>query len=548
VGETLDYLLKFARLPAALQRYLDSTVTADNARAIVRDRLEERSAMLVALVDRCVYGLPRSPYRRLLEMAGCELGDFQRLVAGEGVEGALLELRRNGVYVTYEEFKGRRHLVRGAMTVPVNATDFDNPFARRDLTARTGGSTGLASPVPLGLDYFAARAHHQALIQSAYGLDSVPTAYWLSILPGSGFQFILQRTDLREPLHRWFSMAGWRDSDHWIRYGLATLYLLFWLRALGAKVPMPEVVRLADADVVVRWMLDACDAHGGCLLHTNPSHALRVAVAAEESGIDLTGATVRIGGEPLTAAKLEAMQGVGLRVIPAYGMTETSTSAIGCAMPAAPDDLHLLTDAFALVTHPLAVGSLAATVPAWNLTALLDTSPKVMLNVQIDDYGTVEQRHCGCPLESYGYTTHVHGIGSYSKLVGEGITLIGNDVQHILEHTLPARFGGSALDFQLLEEEDERGFTRAYLVVHPRVQIADEAALLTVVLDGLRRASPMADAARMVWEQAGTLRVRRAEPLWTAAGKLLPLRVATRSAARGGERSAPQELERGAGS
>ena len=36
---------------------------------------------------------------------------------------------------------------------------------------------------------------------------------------------------------------------------------------------------------------------------------------------------------------------------------------------------------------------------------------------------------CGCPFESLGFTTHVHGIRSYSKLVGEGITLIGNDVQ-----------------------------------------------------------------------------------------------------------------------
>jgi hypothetical protein len=148
-----------------------------------------------------------------------------------------------------------------------------------------------------------------------------------------------------------------------------------------------------------------------------------------------------------------------------------------------------------------------------------------MLNVQIDDYGVVEERACGCPFESFGFTTHVHSIRSYSKLVGEGITLVGNDVQHILEHVLPARFGGSPLDYQLLEEEDERGFTRAYLVIHPRVEITDESAVISTVLAGLREASPMADAARMVWEEAHTLRVRRAEPVWTAAGKLMPLRV-----------------------
>jgi hypothetical protein len=165
-----------------------------------------------------------------------------------------------------------------------------------------------------------------------------------------------------------------------------------------------------------------------------------------------------------------------------------------------------------------------------NLTSLYDTSPKVMLNVQIDDYATVEERSCGCPFERLGFTTHLHGIRSYSKLVGEGITLIGNDVEHILEHTLPARFGGSALDYQILEEEDEQGFTRAYLIIHPRVEIASEAAVIQTVLDGLRRASPMADAARMVWQEADTLRIRRAEPVWTAAGKLLPLRLGARAA------------------
>jgi hypothetical protein len=525
VGETLDYLLKFARLPPALYRYVNLEMTADQARRIVHDRLERRSAIFLGIVERCIYGLPWSPYRRLLAMAGCEAGDLRGLVDREGVEGALRELRRQGVYVTSEEWKGRRPITRGAMTVPVAAADFDNPFARRDLSAQTGGSTGLASPVPLGLDYFAARAPHQALFQRAYQLDSVPTAYWLSILPGSGLQFILQRTDLREPLHHWFSMAGWRDSRYWLKYGLATLYILTWLRAFGARVPRPEIVRLDQAMVIVRWMLDTLATHGGCLLHTNPSHALRVAVAAAEAGLDLTGATVRIGGEPITTAKLEAMRRVGLRVIPAYGMTETSTSALGCLRPVASDDLHLLTDAFALITHPFVVSDLGATVPAFNLTALHDTAPKVMLNVQIDDYGVVEERACGCPFESFGFTTHVHSIRSYSKLVGEGITLVGNDVQHILEHVLPARFGGSPLDYQLLEEEDERGFTRAYLVIHPRVEITDEAAVIATVLAGLRKASPMADAARMVWEEAHTLRVRRAEPVWTAAGKLMPLRV-----------------------
>jgi hypothetical protein len=95
----------------------------------------------------------------------------------------------------------------------------------------------------------------------------------------------------------------------------------------------------------------------------------------------------------------------------------------------------------------------------------------------------------------------------------------------ILEQVLPARFGGNSLDYQMMEEEDERGFTSLYLLIHPRVKIEDEHAVIEVVLNGLRQSSPMADAARTVWQNAQSIRIKRQEPVWTAGGKLLPLHI-----------------------
>jgi hypothetical protein len=60
---------------------------------------------------------------------------------------------------------------------------------------------------------------------------------------------------------------------------------------------------------------------------------------------------------------------------------------------------------------------------------------------------------------------------------------------HILEEVLPARFGGSPLDYQLLEEEDEQGFTRLSLLVSPRVALADENAALELIASALQRSS-----------------------------------------------------------
>ncbi|MBM3790881.1 MAG: hypothetical protein FJW35_11115 [Acidobacteria bacterium] len=184
--------------------------------------------------------------------------------------------------------------------------------------------------------------------------------------------------------------------------------------------------------------------------------------------------------------------------------------------------MHFCSDAFAVSTHAYGVPG-GGTVPALSLTCLLATSAKVMLNYQTDDFAVVRERSCGCPLEACGYSTHLHGIRSYSKLVGEGVSLIGNEILNILENQLPARFGGTPLDYQLVEEEDDSGLTRIHLVISPTVCISDERQVVDFVLDALTRSSPMADAARRVWQQAQTLRIRRTAPRETARGKLLPL-------------------------
>jgi hypothetical protein len=161
-----------------------------------------------------------------------------------------------------------------------------------------------------------------------------------------------------------------------------------------------------------------------------------------------------------------------------------------------------------------------------------------MLNVESDDYGVVEDRACGCPLEAYGFITHLRQIRSFRKLTGEGVTLVGSEMMRILDETLPGKFGGSPLDYQLLEEEDDQGFTRISLVISPKVNIANEAAVIETVLEALRRSSVAADLAQAHWRQAKTLRVKRIEPIWTARGKLMPLHLASHVERRAGASTA----------
>jgi phenylacetate-coenzyme A ligase PaaK-like adenylate-forming protein len=239
--------------------------------------------------------------------------------------------------------------------------------------------------------------------------------------------------------------------------------------------------------------------------------------------MNLAGATIRVGGEPVTAAKVAPMRRVGARVLPVYGAIETGAIGIGCTRPSEIDHVHLPSDSLALIAQPHVIPGTGETVQAFNLTSLVDASPKVMLNYQIDDHGVIEKRNCGCPLHEFGYRTSMHTIRSYSKLLSEGVTVFGSEVQRVIEDVLPARFGGSPLDYQLVEDEDARGFTRLYLAISPRVAIADEETVGRVLLEAIRASSPRSDAAGTVWERAGTLQVLRHEPSATSRGKVLPL-------------------------
>lgn len=528
MGETLDYLKTFARFPFALRRFLQYRLTLEEAQCIVRERMAAREENFLQVVERSIFGDPRSPYLKLLKHAGCELGDLRVLVKQKGVEGTLRELREEGVYVTFEEFKGRKPIVRNGLTLPVTARDFDNPIARRDWTIETGGTTGQALAVNQDLEHIASGAVYHLLMLDAHGIIGAPVGIWAAPFPGSALHGILKRACIEQHPQRWFIPNGWRDSKYWLKYDLATWYMLAWLQVWGFRIPLPQVVKPDQAHVIARWMHQTLQAHGRCILYTNASLGVRACLAAERAGLDLTGAVIRAGGEPVTPAKNAAMRRVGARHIAGYTMTEASPLAPSCAHPADSHDTHLLTDAYSLITFPHWVESIGASVPAFNLTALRDSSPKILLNYQVDDYGIVEERHCGCKLESYGYTTHLREIRSYTKLVGEGVTLIGNELQRLLEEVLPAQFGGSVLDYQLMEEEDGEGFTRLYLLISPRVGQVDEPQVIAVLHKALRESSPTADAARIVWQHAQTVRIKRQEPFSNARGKVLPLHIQRR--------------------
>jgi hypothetical protein len=519
-------LRTFARFARGLPAFLRQRITLEEAQLVVRRRVAERDRNFLAMLEAGVFRNARSPYARMLALARCERGDVRNLVAQQGVEATLRALREAGVYVTFEEFKGRAPIVRQGQEIPLGAHDFDNPDYRQYYQVSTGGSTGKGRRVLMDLAHMQARLPMQIVADSIHGFLGVPTAIWFEVPPGNGLNSLLMRVPYGAVPERWFTPV-WDEIPY--RFRLATQAIRQVARSAGVRLPRPERLPLERADVMARWAGGALARHGRCALRGHVSKMLRVAIAARELGIDLTGAVIAGGGEPPTPGKVRTITSTGAQFIANYHFTEAGVVGLRCMNPSDPNDQHLLLDHLAMIQAPREVPGFGITVDSFCFTTLLSSAPKLMLNVEIDDYGVVERRSCGCPWDQFGFTTHIRDIRSYRKLTGEGVTLIGSDMEHILEVVLPDRFGGTPIDYQLVEEEDENGFTRLTVLVSPRVSIVDEAAVVDTVFAALQRGDAGAGMSGALWRQAGSLRVRREEPHSTARGKLMPLHV-TRSA------------------
>ena len=521
----------YARFLFGLPAFLRYRVSYEEARAIVQRRLREREANFLASVQHGILGNPRSPYLKLLQLAGCEFGDLVNSVRDRGLEGTLQQLRDAGVYITFEEFKGRKPIERGGCTIPTGPKDFDNPFLKRYFSVSTGGSTGAGRRVSMDLTHMRDVVVHRKLGRHLQGLMGLPAANWSSLPPAGGLPGMLMSaalTDGGEP-HRWFSVMdpGWRAGR--LRFKLATNVALTVARLSGARVRWPEYLPIDQPIVLARWARDRIKESGGCTIHASVSRILRLAIAAYDEGIDLTGAVLRGGGEPPTRAKVAQITRTGATFSSSYAYSEVGGVGTCCLATDEPNDQHFWRDHLAMIQAPRQVPGFDIEVSAFCFTTLLQTSPKLMLNVESDDYGIVDTRPCGCPWEELGLTEHIREIRSFRKLTGEGVTLIGSDMERILEEVLPARFGGSPLDYQLAEEEDERGFTRLTLIVAPSVALPDEQAAIDAVLDGVRELGSSAGSSHVLWTEAKTVRVRREAPRFTARGKLLPLQLGRQS-------------------
>jgi hypothetical protein len=526
----LEDVVAAGRLLWRLPAYFRHPITLQEARETLRRRLERREVDFLLLAKQAIYANAASPYRALLRLVGCEEGDLNRLVDQEGIEGALRNLYRQGVYLTADEFKGRRPVVRGSASITVESSQLRNPRSVFYLWGQTSGSRGTRTWVPHDL----ARARDDA-VNTQLTLDARGGADWVKAVWGASTGSLgvaIRFSGFGAPTARSFALVdpatpGLHPRYRWSARALRVASVL-------SRIPLPrlEHVPIDHPLPIAHWMARVLQSGRVPHLWAFVSPAVRLCEAAFDAGIDIQGAQFTVTGEPVTAPRLAAIRGVGAEGVVDYGSAESGPIGHGCLAPETPDDVHVFHDLHALI-QPEAEGTVQPLPPdALVISSLRPTAPLILLNVSMGDLAERSERACGCPLQQLGWSTHLHTIRSFEKLTAGGMTFLGADIVPVLEETLPARFGGGPTDYQLVEEETPEGRSRLRLLVHPAVGPLNEDTVADAFLTAIGRGSGAERVMALHWRQAGLVHVERRPPLVTLSGKILHIHLDRSRAAR----------------
>ncbi|HTS50277.1 MAG TPA: hypothetical protein VMH05_20160 [Bryobacteraceae bacterium] len=516
----------YARMAAGIARYLRAP-SEPNPLEAIRARVERRETTFLETVRRAIFSKPNHPYREMFRLAGCDQGDLADSVRRHGLESTLLQLRRDGVWLDHDEFKGSKPIVRSGKEIPSTARSFWNPLAKGLLIASSGGSRSKGTRSPRSAGEFVIRESHHALRCREFDLAGRAQAEIKAILPSTtGLNPCLRAVRAGTPVQRWFVPGGsWRSSPH---YRLSTYALVLWAKTLGASVPMPRQLPWNDFSPVAEWIARRRAAGVACVVGATASAGARIARAAVEHGFDIRGTQFLLNGEPLSDAKGAVLKAAGCDATSHYGISEIGGIGSGCRQMVNRSCVHLFRDSVAAINYRRRAPFADVDVDAILFTTLLASAPHLFINVDMQDCGVIQPAACDCSYSQAGLTVQVSDIHSYGKLTGLGITLLGTHLAGLIEDVLPRRLGGGPGDCQLVQSELGADTTLS-LRLSPRLKLDSLERARECFLDELRQVYGGSLAAR-TWTHANAIEVLVAEPLNTLSGKVLPLHLVRENA------------------
>jgi len=514
-------------LVSSLPAFLREPGNLQNAENEIKQALDSREDKFLELMYTRVYQSTASPYFKLLKLAGCDYSDLHNHVRRRGLEKTLEQLASEGVYLTSDEFKGKKEVIRGKYHFRISPADLETQDFTASFVAESSGSRNNPIQSRISLDWLRIRALGIGLFLQAHELLSHAHAIYEPILPVStGVNNLLYNAKLGIPTERWFARKIPINSRIEAGYHYSVTYLLvLTARLLGYNFPKPEFIEDGDIEAILRWVNDKRAQGKACCIKTTASNAAQIANRACQIGLSLKGAKFISGGEPFTEFKHEMIKRAGADAVTRYNYGGGLTVGLGCANPVYTDEVHVNQYILAIIQQPKSLTVQDRVIRPLLCTTLHPSAPRLLLNVDNGDYAELLFRDCGCALQRAGLALHLHHIRSYEKFTGEGMNYFYGDLFELLEKILPCEFGGGPGDYQMVEEEDGTGQTRLTLVVDPEVGPLDEKMLLQTIRTAFSNGSRGNRFMTEVWESAGTFRITRQKPHASRRGKILPLHI-----------------------
>jgi len=511
----------YTRMSLGVYRLIRAHRISDPERTVITQMVNRERHFLETLRS-TVFANPQNPYNRMFKIARCSCEDLEQGISSNGLESTLKELHRAGVYLSHDEFKCKKPIVRSGLTIPANHASFLNPLVSGTFESRSGGSRSAGTITPQNLQNQLYRECYHSFMSREWDLDRRAFVGMMPILPAAwGLGQCLQAARRGSRAERWFAVGGtMRNSGH---YRTVTKSMVILAKVVGADVPFPSYLKQDDFSKAAEWIARRRQKGVSCWTNGLVSPCVRVAAAAVEKGLDIRGTIFRVGGEALTDAKRRVFESAGVEVFPNYHINELGLIGQACRQMNKGNCVHIQRDAVAVISYRRKSPLADCEVSSLLFTSLLPFAPRVLINVEMDDAGVLGRAHCDCVYQKAGFVDQVSEIYSYGKLTGQGITLVGGDVVRILEEILPQRFGGVPGDYQLVEEEASLQ-TQVVLRMSPRLGVTSTAIVKEEFLREVRKLYGGSTANRQ-WHHTGAVKVVFAEPYVTSAGKVLSLHL-----------------------
>jgi len=513
--------LHYSRLSFGLLRRMRVPPLA-NPEEHIQEQLRNREARFLELIRQAVFERRGNPLADLFEIAGCEFGDLEREVRHRGLEPTLKALQKQGVYLTHDEFKGKTPIKRGGQTIEAQPSAFCNPVTDGFFRISSSGSRSRGTISRRSMSFMLYREAFRALVDREFGISERRRIQVAPILPSmAGIGGCVGGWRHGQPLAHWFTI-GARFRHDW-HYRAVTRLVTYQLKLAGLEAPMPQYLPRNDYSPVARCIAECTAGGSHCVVSGTVTTAVRVASAALEKNLDISGTLFFVNGEGLTDPKRTVIEKTGAEVFPSYGMTELGLVGRACRRMSSGNCVHLFHDSIAVINRRRKAPLADVEVDSLMFTPLHPASPYVLVNVEMDDAGVIEECRCDCTFGRSGFNRRIRDIFSYGKLTGQGVTLIGGDLLQILEERLPSRYGGNPSDYQLVEQEGGDQ-TELVLRVSPRIRPSSTEDVRQFFLRELRKVYGGALACRS-WNHTQGLKVVLEEPIVTSSGKVLPLHL-----------------------